>query len=615
MTIAEDKLSQLKSRRQVVRFAGDSGDGIQLVGLEFAKSAARDGTDFMTLPEFPAEIRAPVGTTFGVSAYQIQFGPPDVLTPGDEADVLVAFNPAALKTNLDNVRKGSTIIVDQGSFDKRGLTKAGFEENPLETDYLADYQVIVIDISQRTLETLAELELGRKNALRAKNFWALGLILWMAEMELDKTEAWIREKFGPDSELATANIKALKAGHAYGETLEISPLQSRVGTAREPDMARHRMISGTQAMAEGIAQISSLSERQVMYCSYPITPASNLLHELARKPEAVRTVQSEDEIAAVCMAIGASYAGALGITTSSGPGLSLKTEGMGLAVTAEIPLIVIDVQRAGPSTGMPTKPEQSDLLMAIFGRHGESPLPVLAPKTPADCYWIMLEAAEIAVQSMCPVIVLSDAFLANAASDWTPPDEHRLNSFKIRNSVNGPADPFERNSETLARPWVTPGLPGLEHRVGGLEKDLNTGNISYDPVNHQQMTDLRAEKVQAILKRQEPIEIETGAEDGDLLIVGWGSTYGPIRQTVLDLMDENDRIGHVHLRQLWPLPRGLQDIMNRYKKVVCVEMNSGQLSVILRSTYLMPVQSITQVTGQPFRVETLKAKIQAILES
>ena len=287
---------------------------------------------------------------------------------------------------------------------------------------------------------------------------------------------------------------------------------------------------------------------------------------------------------------------------------------MGLAVTAEIPLIVIDVQRAGPSTGMPTKPEQSDLLMAIFGRHGESPLPVLAPKTPADCYWIMLEAAEIAVQSMCPVIVLSDAFLANAASDWTPPDENRLGNFNIRNSVNGLTDPFERNSDTLARPWVTPGIQGLEHRVGGLEKDLNTGNISYDPDNHQQMTDLRSDKIQAILKRQKPIEIETGAEEGDLLIVGWGSTYGPIRQTVLDLEDENDRIGHIHLRQLWPLPEGLQEIMSRFKKVVCVEMNSGQLSVLLRSTYLLPVQTITQVTGQPFRIESLKSKLQAILE-
>lgn len=612
ITTSSSKLADL---RQVIRFAGDSGDGIQLVGLEFAKSAARDGTDFMTLPEFPAEIRAPVGTTFGVSAYQIQFGPPDVLTPGDSADVLVAFNPAALKTNINNVREGGTIIVDEGSFDKRGLTKAGFQENPLESGFTDGYRLIKVDISSRTLESLAEFNLGRKNALRAKNFWTLGLVLWMAEMEIERTEDWITEKFGKDTDLAVANSSALKAGFAYGETMELSPFQSREGTGRTPNAARNRMISGTQAMAEGIAKLAELTGRSVQYCTYPITPASALLHELAKLESGVKTMQAEDEIAAICMAIGASYAGSIGISASSGPGLSLKTEGLGLAITAELPLIVIDVQRAGPSTGMPTKPEQSDLYMAVFGRHGEAPLPVLAPKSPADCFWIILEAARIAIEAMTPVIVLSDAFLANAASDWSPPNEEDFRdlNLKLRPDTNSP-QPMQRNEITLARPWIVPGMAGLEHRIGGLEKDLKTGHISYDPDNHQAMVDLRSKKIMAIADRQQPVSVETGQDQGELLVIGWGATYGPIKQAVLELTEQNHQIGHVHLRQLWPMPNGLEEVMDRFKTIVCVEMNSGHLSTMLRATYLKPVHPVTQITGQPFRVATIKSELLARLE-
>ncbi len=600
----------------VVRLAGDSGDGIQLLGAEFAKSTADAPADFMTFPDYPAEIRAPAGTLFGVSAYQIQFGAGEVLTSGDEADVLVVFNPAALKTNLHTLKRGGLLIADASAFDARGLKKAGIDANPLEDGSLAAYQLLPLEITTRTLEALASFVIGRKQAGRAKNFWVLGLLYWLFHRDPAPTIAWLERKFAADAQAAQSNIAALKAGHAYGDTLELAAFPGLTEAASPAPLPKARIISGTQAMAFGIAAIAALTERDVLYCSYPITPASVLLHALARMRAGVRTFQAEDEIAAACAAIGASYAGAIGVSASSGPGLSLKTEALGLAVAAELPLIVVDVQRAGPSTGMPTKPEQSDLTLAIHGRHGEAQLPVLAPATPEDCFTIMIEAAEIAVSAMTPVIVLSDAYLANAASDWRPPDTDALPDLRTAASIDVEGfAPFARDDATLARAWVAPGTQGLAHRIGGLEKQADSGHISYDPANHAEMTRLRAEKIARIAERRPPAGIETGADEGDLLVIGWGSTYGAIKQAAIDLADEGHRVSHLHLRQLWPLPRGLDAILERFPKIVTAELNSGQLAGILRSEFLKPVESIARVTGQPLRVADLKAALLARLEA
>lgn len=607
MTAVLDTRPDTGEHAIVVRFAGDSGDGIQLAGLEFAKSTADAQADFMTFPDFPAEIRAPQGSLFGVSAFQIQFGTDEILTPGDEADVLIAFNPAALKTNLQQLKPGGLLIVDESNFDARGLKKARIDADPLEDGSLDAYQLIRVGIVKRTLEALEAFELGRKQATRAKNFWALGLVYWLFGRDPKVTEDWLNKRFADDPKVAEANIAALRAGHAHGETMEIAafaPLPRPQGA--EPAQ-KAGIISGTRAMALGIAAVAALSTRDVVYCSYPITPASALLHELARFKGGVKTFQAEDEIASACAAIGASYAGSIGMTASSGPGLSLKTEALGLALTAELPLVAIDVQRAGPSTGMPTKPEQSDLFMAVFGRHGESPLPVLAPSTPADCFWIIIEAARIAVQAMTPVIVLSDAYLANAASDWIAPDADTLPEIDIPvPEFNGGFQPYMRDETTLARSWVPPGTPGLAHRIGGLEKESGSGDISYDPANHAEMTRLRAEKIRAIANRLPEAELDSGTEDTDLLVVGWGSTYGAVRQAVEELNAEGNNIAHLHLRQLWPLPRGLKELVARFPKVVTAEMNSGHLRTILRSEFLADIGCVCQVTGQPFKVRDLK---------
>ncbi len=605
----------------VVRFAGDSGDGIQLLGAEFSKSTADADTGFMTFPDYPAEIRAPAGTLFGVSAFQIQFGADEILTSGDAADVLVAFNPAALKSNLHVLKRGGLLIVDKGTFERRGLQKAGLDENPLDGDLAASYQLLPLDITAQTLEALAALDIGRKQAVRAKNFWVLGLIFWLFDRDPAKTEGWIARRFAADMSLREANTTALKAGHAFAETLELAAFPGvaptrRAGAREHGAPPAREIVSGTQAMALGIRAVAKRAERDVLYCSYPITPASALLHALASGEGGVRIFQAEDEIAAACAAIGASYAGAIGMTASSGPGLSLKTEALGLAVSCELPLIVIDVQRAGPSTGMPTKPEQSDLTLAIHGRHGEAPVPVLAPATPEDCFAIMVEAAEIAISAMTPVIVLSDAYLANAASDWVSPDIDSLPH--LAGLVQHPQDgfqPFARDAETLARPWVAPGTPGLAHRIGGLEKEAGSGHISYDPDNHAEMVRLRAEKIARLAGRRAAAEISTGDKTGDLLVVGWGSTYGAIRKAVQELRAEGRAVSHLHLRQLWPLPGGIDKIMSGFKKIVCPELNSGQLAGILRGELLLPVEPLTQVTGQPFRVGDLKAQLERRLES
>lgn len=612
----ETQTEPADKRDVIVRFAGDSGDGIQLIGLEFAKAAAAHGADFMTFPDFPAEIRAPAGSVFGVSAYQIHFGRPRILTPGDAPDVLVAFNPAALKTNLQFLKPGGTLVVDTGAFDKRGLKKAGYEQDPLqEGNELAGYNLIEIDISKRTLEAVEPMDLGRKQGLRSKNFWALGLVCWFFHGDLGPTESWLNAKFKKTPDIGKANIAALRAGHAYGETMELAAFPSLAEDYGGAD--GKRIISGTEAMALGVRAAAALSGRDVLYCSYPITPASALLHALARTGPGVRTFQAEDEIAAVCAAIGSSYAGTLGISASSGPGIALKTEAMGLAVAAELPLVVINVQRAGPSTGMPTKPEQSDLTMAIHGRHGESPCPVLAPATPSECFDIMIDAADMAISAMTPVIVLSDAYLANAAQRWKGVDVDALPD--IGRESPGPVDGdgdgalMARDEATLTKPWVVPGTEGAAFRVGGLEKSAETGDISYDPRNHDSMTRLRADKIERIAARRAPVTIETGADSGKLLVVAWGSTHGAVKRAVLNLSRAGREIGHVHLRQLWPLPRGLDEMFARFERIVAVEMNSGQLRSILRDAYLAPVEGINWVSGQPFKVADLQREFETML--
>lgn len=611
----EQPAQAVTRRSQVVRFAGDSGDGVQLLGSQFAIAAAAKGADLMTLPEFPAEIRAPTGTTFGVSAYQVQFGRGDVLTPGDEADMLVAFNPAAFVTNVEYLKRGGTVVIDEGTFNERAYAKAGLGEDPVDRSEGAAYRIISAEITKRTLEAVADFGLGRKDGARAKNFWALGLSLWLCGQPPEQTLAWVAERFKTNQSLADANAAALKAGFAYGETMELA-LPEVVQITHAPKRSGlARMTSGTEAMALGVAAAGALSGRSVFYCSYPITPASALLHSLAKMKTGIRTFQAEDEIAAVCAAIGASYAGQLGVSASSGPGLALKTEGLGLAVMAELPLVVIDVQRAGPSTGMPTKPEQTDLDMAVFGRHGEAPLAVLAPATPADCFNVIVDAARIAIEATTPVIVLSDAFLANAVSDWPLPDLDSLADIKPH--ANGPtADPvtaFSRDPDTLARQWIAPGSPGLTHRIGGLEKDSLTGNISYDPDNHEHMVRLRAEKIARIADRAHNAMLQEGPDKGELLVIGWGSTYGPILQATRNLSHAGRKVTHLHLRQLWPLPAGLEQMLRGFDRVVCAEMNTGQLTSILRSTYLLPVEPLTQITGRPFLVSDLETAFSARL--
>ncbi len=593
------------ARRLVVRFAGDSGDGVQLAGLRFATEAAGHGADLMTLPEYPAEIRAPAGTTFGVSAYQVQFGAGEVLTPGDEADLLVAFNPAAFATNLSFLKPGGTLVVDESAFRAKAVARVGLPEAPLDAAE-ERYRVLRVDISRRTLEAVAEHGLGRKESLRARNFWALGLALWLCGEETEATLGWIDRQFARVPESLGVNRSALVAGHAYGETMELAEARPKGTEAALPaEVSRNsRMISGTEAMALGIAAVGALSGRAVHYCSYPITPASALLHAVARQKQGLTTFQAEDEIAAICAAIGAAYAGSIGVTASSGPGLALKTEAMGLAIAVELPLLVIDVQRAGPSTGMPTKPEQSDLTMAIYGRHGEAPLPVFAPATPGDCFSIMIDAARAALKAMTPVIVLSDAFLANAVSEWTPPDIDSLPGIDTALLADGAQ---KRDPETLARPWVTPGVVGGAFRVGGLEKDAESGNISYDPDNHAAMVAMRAEKIARLARPGDRALLQEGPELGDLLAISWGSSFGSVRQATRNLRAAGHSVAHLHLRRLWPLPPELAEILPRYRRLVSAELNLGQLAGILRSTYLLPVEVCSQVNGRPFPVSTLEA--------
>ncbi|EKV28233.1 2-oxoglutarate oxidoreductase, alpha subunit [Caenispirillum salinarum AK4] len=602
----------------VVRFAGDSGDGIQLTGGQFTVASALAGNDLTTFPDFPAEIRAPVGTTYGVSAFQINFGGRRINTSGDAADCLVAFNPAALKTNIDKVNRGGLVIVDSGNFGPRDLKKAGYEVNPLEDGSLEGWNVVPIDISRLTLEAVADSGLGKVDALRCKNFWALGLIYWVFGRDRAPTAEWIEQKFGrKDAAIAKANVDALNAGHAFGETMEL--LQDfhgyRVPKAELPP-GLYRTITGGDGFALGLAAAAQLTETEVVFASYPITPASPILHHLVKLTAyGVTTHQAEDEIAAACVAIGASYGGAIGVTSSSGPGIALKGEAIGLAVAAELPLVIINTQRAGPSTGLPTKTEQSDLYQALYGRNGDTPLVVLAPNSPADCFTMAIEATRIATKYMVPVMVLSDGYIANASEPWLIPDVDSLPRIPVtfRQDPEGYL-PFKRDPDTLARDWAKPGTPGLAHRVGGIERDSETGDISYDPANHQRMTDFRHAKVAGVARDIPPQTVDQGKERGRLAVVGWGSTYGPIKRAVTNLRAEGLDVSHIHLRHIWPLPENLGALLDGFDQVLVPEMNTGQLLTLLRATYAKPYEGLSKVTGQPFKIAEIEAAVRSRLE-
>ena len=601
----------------VVRFAGDSGDGIQLTGNRFAAVTAIAGNDLATFPDFPAEIRAPVGTTYGVSAFQINFGAREIKTSGDAPDVLVALNPAALKVELGKLKQGGILIVDTGSFNERNLRKAGYAANPLTDGSLTDYRIIEIDVSRMTLEAVKPLGVSQHDGLRCKNMWTLGLVYWMFDRDRGLTVSWLRNRFADEPAIAAANIAALDAGHAFGETAELN--SGLVGYSVQPAWLApglYRTITGGQALAYGLVAGAHLADLKLLFASYPITPASPLLHALAGlRGLGVSTFQAEDEIAAVCVAIGASYAGALGVTSSSGPGLALKSEAIGLAVAAELPLVVVNTQRAGPSTGMPTKTEQSDLMQALHGRHGESPVAVLAARSPADCFETAIEAVRLASKYMMPVILLSDGYIANAAQPWHVPSIEGLRPFPVRFHTDPDGfQPYARDPETLARPWAVPGTPGLEHRIGGLEKDALTGAISYDPANHQLMTETRAAKLERIAHDIPPQGIERGGKEGGLVVVGWGSTYGPISRAVGSLTQRGYDVAHVHLRHLCPMPRNLGDLLRGFTKILVPEMNSGQLVDLLRAQYLVPAEGLNKVSGQPFKIEEIETAVIARLE-
>jgi len=600
----------------VVRFAGDSGDGIQLARTQFADTSAIAGNDFATFPDYPAEIRAPAGTLAGVSAFQIQLSRGHAWTHGDAPEVLVAMNPAALRANLSALKPGGTVVLNVSSFIEKNLTKAGYKADPRASGELEGFRVVEVDATGLTEAALTDLELGHGAKLKHKNFFMLGLVYWLFQRDPKATLAWIERKFGKsDPVVGEANVRALKAGYHYGETAELAVPRRVVAPApHEPGL--YRRVSGNEAIALGMLAAAERAGLELVLASYPITPASDILHTLARyNTYGVRTLQMEDEIAAIGAAIGAAYAGGLGVTTTSGPGLDLKAEALGLAVSLELPLLVVDVQRGGPSTGLPTKTEQSDLLHACFGRHGEAPLPVLAPESPGDCFWTLIEAARIALRYMTPVIVLSDAYIANGTEPWAVPSLDLIPQIPVEFATD-PATfkPFIRNDEG-ARPWAIPGTPGLEHRIGGLEKSDGNGNVSYDPVNHERMTRARAAKVERVAESYAPCEV-FGDQEGDLLVVSWGGTLGAVREAVLQSRGASDaHIGHLHLRHLNPLPNDLGEILARFGRVLAPELNSGQLAQLLRARYLVDVQTYSKMQGQPFYVHELVAAINAQLET
>jgi 2-oxoglutarate ferredoxin oxidoreductase subunit alpha len=599
--------------RVVIRFAGDSGDGMQLTGDRFTQESAAFGNDLSTFPNFPAEIRAPAGTLPGVSSFQLHFADHDIMTAGDAPDVLVAMNPAALKANAADLQRGATIIVDTHDFTKRALTKVGYEENPLEDGSLADYNLHAVDLTGLTTTALESFDLTRKESGRAKNMFALGLLSWMYNRPTEGTIRFLKGKFKP--EIAEANITAFRAGWNYGETTEAFAVSYEVKPAPLP-AGTYRNISGNLALSYGLVAAAQRARLPMFLGAYPITPASDILHELAKhKRFGVTTFQAEDEIAGAGAALGASFGGALGVTTTAGPGIALKSETISLAATLELPLVIVDVQRAGPSTGMPTKPEQADLLLAIGGRHGESPVPVIAPRSPADCFDIALEAVRIATTYRTPVFVLSDGYLANGSEPWLVPDEDTLPDLRVEFATEPNHDgefwPYLRDPETLARPWAVPGTPGLEHRVGGIEKADGTGNISYDPDNHDFMVRTRQAKVDGITVPD--LEIDDPSGSAEVLVLGWGSTYGPIGAAARRVRRRGMTVAQAHLRHLNPLPRNTGDVLRRYERVVVPEMNLGQLAGILRGKYLVDVIGYNRVRGVPFRAEELEGVLEHVI--
>ena len=605
----------------VVRFAGDSGDGMQLTGGQFTLSTALAGNDLATFPDFPAEIRAPQGTLFGVSAFQINFGSTAIETAGDAPDVLVAMNPAALKVNLAALKPGGLIIADTGEFTKRNLDKAHYDANPLEDGSLAQYQLLAFDISAHTVEAVKPFGLGNKDALRCKNMWTLGLALWMFDRDRKPLQEWLKQKFAKAPDIADANIAALDAGHAYGETAELSGPLKQVHVdpvVTEPGM--YRTITGAEAVSLGLVAGAQLAELPMFFGGYPITPASAILHHLARLKEfGVTTFQAEDEIAAICSAIGASWAGQLGVTSSSGPGIALKTEAIGLGIMTELPLVIVNSQRGGPSTGLPTKTEQSDLYQAVYGRNGDAPMPVIAARSPADAFECAIEACRIAVEYMTPVMLLTDGYIANAAEPWKVPDPTSFAAFPARFLTEKNATDAEGNAQLLpykrdekgARPWIKPGTPDLMHRIGGIEKDSQTGNISYDPANHQLMTDLRKQKIEGIAVPPQDIALGEGA--GKLAVVGWGSTFGPIHQAVRRARRKGLEVSHIHVRHIWPMPANLGELLKGFDKVLVPEMNTGQFKTVLRDQFLVDAQPLTKTSGQPFKIAELEAAIEEAL--
>jgi len=602
--------------RVVIRFAGDSGDGMQLTGDRFTSASALWGNDLNTLPDFPAEIRAPAGTLAGVSAFQVQISDHDITTPGDAPNVLVAMNPAALKGELPKIEDGGTVILNSDAFTERNLAKAGYDADPREGDDLKGYTVYEVPMTTLTKDAVAPLGVKPRDAERSKNFFALGLVSWMYTRPEAPTLEWINEKFAGREQVIAANTAAFKAGHAFGETAELFDHPYEIRPAhREP--GTYTNITGNTALAWGIVAAGQQAEIPVFLGSYPITPASDILHELSKhKNFGVRTLQAEDEIAAIASAIGAAFGGHLGVTTTSGPGLALKAEAMGLAISMELPLVVIDVQRGGPSTGLPTKTEQADLLMGMFGRSSESPLPIVAPRSPADCFDVAIEAARLALKYRTPVLLLSDGYLANGAEPWRLPDVADLPDISVAFTTepNGTDPdgnpvfwPYQRD-EHLARPWAVPGTPGLEHRIGGLEKQDVTGNVSYDPDNHDRMVRLRAERIARIADDIPPVEVD-GPEDGDLLVVGWGSTWGAIDGAVARAQARGHAVASAHLTHLNPFPANLGEVLARYPKVLVPELNLGQLSLLLRGTYLVDARSVTKVKGLPFTAGELERAI------
>jgi len=603
----------------VVRFAGDSGDGMQLTGGQFTLSTALAGNDLATFPDFPAEIRAPQGTTFGVSAFQINFGSTSIETAGDQPDVLIAMNPAALKVNVESLRDGGLIIADEGEFTPRNLAKAGYDTNPLEDGSLSRWQLVHFNISQLTLDAVKPFGLGNKEALRCKNMWTLGLALWMFDRDRAPIVEWLKAKFAKAPELAEANIAALNAGHAYGETVEIGGQVHKHHIDPAPaEPGLYRTVTGAESLALGLVAGSQLAGLSMFFGSYPITPASPLLHHLARLKEfAITTFQAEDEIAAICAAIGASYAGQLGVTSSSGPGIALKTEALGLAIMTELPLIVVNSQRGGPSTGLPTKTEQSDLYQAVYGRNADSPLPVIAARSPADAFDCAIEAVRIATRYMTPVMLLTDGYIANAAEPWRVPDMSGYEPFPVSFFDQPPAEgegvmPYARNAD-LARPWIKPGTRGLEHRIGGIEKQPGTGNIDYSPAAHQEMTNTRAAKVARVAESIPDQEVCLGREGAKLAVVGWGSTFGPIHQAVRRSLDRGLDVAHVHIRHIWPMPRNISALLRSFEHILVPEMNTGQLKTILRDQFLVDARPLSKVSGHPFRIAEIEAAIERAL--